>query len=449
MNAFNETRLREELRAVRGPDLPDDLAERVVRRSEHLRRLRVGLAVVALTVAVVGVLVWQALGPIGHRAVPEPAPWVGQPTATNSPAPTVPTMSGATPRATRTPSARLSATQFVVQGVASAGFVTAGGKARCLLRDGSVICDPHRDAPASALPPVAQACPDAASGDILQGTLAARFSYACAASRLDPAAVTDQPWQRQYGTPTLDLGGLRAAVLPQGSTLRFGDVSCTATAAGGVRCTNRTSGNGFTSTARGFRVTGPQASEPTPTASGSTGPSTPSAPPPTTAQPTPTPTPIPATAALGAAAAGRGVGVRMILLSDLGEYANLPTSTGMSCDPPKNPDAARPTDGRSWGWAQENSNTAQWTVWQNVTRWGDARAEFERVSADIGYCAFGAGWTVTGSGDVLVATGQGRAAAIGRKGDLIVAVQVDRPDPGGEAPVAQARALLTEALGRL
>ncbi|WP_337062011.1 hypothetical protein [Kineococcus sp. G2] len=146
-----------------------------------------------------------------------------------------------------------------------------------------------------------------------------------------------------------------------------------------------------------------------------------------------------------------------VLLSDVGQYANLPTVAGQGCsgaqiDPPQ-------IAGRQWMWAEENSNRLdQTSVEAVVTGWAPGtgpEAFAHLVANDSRACGFDDDLTpgtvdVPGADETWAArwetNGIPVTAGAARVGDLVVGVTVSNPGPEGDADVAR---MLTAAVADL
>ena len=196
--------------------------------------------------------------------------------------------------------------------------------------------------------------------------------------------------------------------------------------------------------------------EPDPTDSGPTEPTRPSDPP-SSGEPVQlislaAPQEFPDDAALPADAFDRP----LVLLSDLGNYAKVPTVGGQECSD----SGPFPSAGRSWMWAEENSNRLdQLQVDVVVTGWagGGGSTAIQQVASNEGGCRF----TDPVSGKSPAAEiGDGRWAgtqtvngldkgyAVTQLGDVLIAVSVTSPQ-GPDAAVAEAERLLPQAAERV
>ena len=144
------------------------------------------------------------------------------------------------------------------------------------------------------------------------------------------------------------------------------------------------------------------------------------------------------------------------LLNDLGNYPKVPTVAGQECGD----SGPFPTTGRSWMWAEENSNRLdQLQVDVVVTGWagGGGTAAIQEVASNEGGCRFTDPVTprtsVAEIGDgrwagTQTVNGLDKGFAVTQLGDVLIAVSVTSPQ-GRDAAVAEAERLLPLAAERV
>jgi hypothetical protein len=149
--------------------------------------------------------------------------------------------------------------------------------------------------------------------------------------------------------------------------------------------------------------------------------------------------------------------VPMVNLLDLGQYRAVPTLPGQACSAARFERMPQPVAGRSWSWAEENSNRLdQRAVNLNVTGWrdGGAARELANVAKNAGACRFDPAVTQTGLTDERWtgwrdgAAGTATAYAAQRVGDVIVGIEVTSPE-GAEDALATAERLAASTAKRV
>ncbi|WP_122261166.1 hypothetical protein [Ornithinimicrobium cerasi] len=138
-------------------------------------------------------------------------------------------------------------TAIVVEGDRAA-FVLPSGNVACTLNDVTAVCEVDD----RSFTPRADHLVDDSLGDCTAEAATAIMindgpgAWTCVEDPIRPQTVVSSGgwWAEQNGSETLDLGGATVAVLPYGSSISIGQVTCSAAEAG-VSCSSGETGRSF------------------------------------------------------------------------------------------------------------------------------------------------------------------------------------------------------------